>query len=65
MKMMFNGLDQLLKLSNLRYGCETNEVLCFVKYYSLTHSLSIYNVRRGRVDIKGMMQFKCFEVMSH
>jgi hypothetical protein len=41
MKMMFNGFDRLFELSNLRYGCEAQEILYFTKH----HSLTIYRER--------------------
>jgi hypothetical protein len=42
MKIMFNGLDRSFEFSNLRYGREIREILCFVKHHSLTH-INIYS----------------------
>jgi hypothetical protein len=41
MKIMFNGLDLLLELSNSRYEHKAHEVLCFAKYHNLTLYLYI------------------------
>jgi hypothetical protein len=36
MKIMFNNLDRLFELSNIRYEHEACEFLCFVKHHNLT-----------------------------
>jgi hypothetical protein len=42
MKIMFNGLDRLFELLNLRYGREAQEIWCSIEHPSLSLSLSLY-----------------------
>jgi hypothetical protein len=62
MKIMFNDLDLIFELSNLRYGREEREVLCFAKHHKLNiYTIYIYREREityGALQSKKILLFR-------
>jgi hypothetical protein len=50
---MFNGLDRLFELLNLRYRRESQNLLCFPKHHSIT--IYIYRERESERESKTNM----------